>query len=185
MEEKKEKGLECPFNRRQFLIGSGAAAIGSVILPGFIKNALGQTGRFRVTRYPRKKIYQLSRLKVNEPVEFQYPTDSDYTDSLLIKLGQPALGGIGRKKDVVAFNTFCTHMGGSLSDAYDARLKALGPCPFHLSSFDLQRRGVMINGVATENLPQIELDLVGDDIYATGVVGLIFGLNDNLLGMKV
>ncbi len=185
MDEKKEKWHKCPFNRRQFLIGSGAAAIGTVMLPGFIKNALGQTGRFQVTRYPRTKIYQLSRLKVDEPFEFEYPTDSVSAVNLLIKLGEPALGGIGKKRDVVAFNTFCTHMGGPVGDAYDPKLKVMGPCPFHLTSFDLQKRGLMINGVATQNLPQIELELKGDDIYATGVVGLFWGLNDNLLGMKV
>ncbi|MFQ5443597.1 MAG: arsenate reductase (azurin) small subunit, partial [Nitrospinales bacterium] len=100
--------------------------------------------------------------------------------ALLIKLGEPALGGIGPDRDVVAFSAFCTHQGGPLEDAYDPENKAMGPCEFHLSTFDLTRHGMMISASATQNLPQIVLELEGDDIYAVGVLGLIFGHHDNL-----
>ena len=38
---------------------------------------------------------------------------------------------------------------------------------------------MVVAGHATMGLPQITLELDGDDIYATGVMGLIFGYFDN------
>jgi len=35
-------------------------------------------------------------------------------------------------------------------------------------------------GQATENLPQVLLDIDGDDIIAVGTLGLAFGFRDNL-----
>ena len=57
-----------------------------------------------------------------------------------------------------------------------------GPCPTHLTTFDLTRHGIVIAGHATESLPQITLEVQGDDIYASGVLGLVFGRRDNLPG---
>ncbi|MBT4513556.1 MAG: hypothetical protein HOC77_00505, partial [Chloroflexi bacterium] len=55
----------------------------------------------------------------------------------------------------------------------------MGPCGWHLSTYDLTRHGIIVSGHATQGLPQITLELEGDDIYATGVQALIFGFNDN------
>ena len=41
-------------------------------------------------------------------------------------------------------------------------------------------RGMVIIGQATENLPQILLDLDGDDIIAVGTLGILYGFRDNL-----
>jgi arsenite oxidase small subunit len=60
---------------------------------------------------------------------------------------------------------------GTYKDAY----QALGPCPLHLTTFDLTRHGMVISGHATESLPQIVLEVQGDDIYAVGVQGLVYG----------
>ena len=89
--------------------------------------------------YPRKKIARLSELKVDEPVDFEYPDEGQYAESILVKLGQEAGGGLGPDKDVVAFNYTCTHQGGPLQGTYQAADKALGPCPLHLTTFDLTR----------------------------------------------
>ena len=125
---------------------------------------------------------RLSELVTDEPVDFRYPDEGAYADNFLVKLGQRAGGGIGPEEDVVAFNYTCTHQGGPLQGTYRPAHKAIGPCPLHLSTFDLTRHGILISGQAYQSLPQILLELEGDDIYAVGVFGLIFGRFDNLQG---
>jgi arsenite oxidase small subunit len=39
---------------------------------------------------------------------------------------------------------------------------------------------MIIGGHATESLPQVLLELEGDNIYAVGMIGLIYGRYDNL-----
>ncbi len=181
MAKKKDSLLDSCITRRAFLLGSGAVVAGTVLLttvPGFEGRAMAA----RMTTYPRKKIGRLSRLKVDSPVEFTYPDSGKNSRCILVKLGVPAGGGIGRMRDVVAFNTLCTHMGGGLSRMYKSADKVLGPCPFHQSTFDLTRHGMIVSGHATESLPQVLLELDGDDIYAVGMIGLIYGRYDNLKG---
>ena len=135
-----------------------------------------------LSTYPRKKIAKLSKLKTDKPVEFEYPDDGAFSQSMLVKIGTEARVGIGPEKDVVAFNYFCTHQGGDLTGTYKADTKSLGACPLHLSTYDLTRHGILISGQAYQSLPQVLLELEGDDIYAVGVFGLIFGRFDNLQG---
>jgi len=40
---------------------------------------------------------------------------------------------------------------------------------------------MVISGHATESLVQIVLELDGDDVYATGVLGLVYGTFDSLM----
>ncbi len=173
----KEEGCltKCLLSRRQFLLSGGIATATIFLgLPG-----LGnREAEAVVSSYPRQKIGKLSALKQDMPVTFEYPTKE--FRNILVKLGTPAGWGVGPMKDVVAFNPVCTHMGGPLEQAYRAEYKALGQCPFHQSTFDLTRHGMIICGHATESLPQIQLDVEGDDIYATAVIGLVFGRHSNL-----
>lgn len=164
-----EDGHLC-MSRRQFLL-SGGAVVTLTTLPGLAQAAAIKAG------YKRQKIGNLSALKAGEPVVFNYP----YADvrNILVKLGTPAGGGIGPNKDVVAFNQQCTHMGGPLDGTYKGAHQVLGPCPLHLTTFDLSRHGMVASGHATESLPQIVLEMQGDDIYATGVMGLIYGYAAN------
>ncbi len=134
----------------------------------------------QVARYPRQRIGTLSQLELGRPVRFRYPDNTISASSLLIKLGEPAGGGIGPERDVVAFNARCSHMGTSLSRDYKPDHQVLGPCPFHMSSYDLTRHGIVISGHATQSLPQVLLEAEGDDIYAVGLIGLIYGRYDNL-----
>jgi arsenite oxidase small subunit len=99
---------------------------------------------------------------------------------MLVRLGVPAGGGVGPDRDVVAFSTLCTHMGGPLGGQYKAQYRVLGPCPLHLTTFDLVKHGMVAAGQATESLPQIALETRRDEIWATGVMGLIFGYHSNL-----
>jgi len=168
----------CLTTRRQFLFMSGAAAATATILlsgiPGFGTKKVEAV----VSKYPRQKIGKLSDLKQDMPVTFAYPSKD--IKNMLVKLGVPAGGGVGPKMDVVAFNPVCTHMGGPLAQAYKAEYKALGQCPFHQSTFDLTRHGMIICGHATQSLPQIQLEVEGNDIYATAVIGLVHGRNSNI-----
>lgn len=165
--------------RRAFLLRSGAVA-GTTILLTSIPGLEGKSVAAEVTRYPRKLIGKLSALKKNKPVRFKYPDEGKNSSSVLIRLGEVAGGGIGPKRDVIAFNSLCTHMGGDTGGVYQAEHSVLGPCPFHQSTFDLTRHGMIVAGHATESLPQVLLELEGNDIYAVGMIGLIYGRYDNL-----
>lgn len=130
------------------------------------------------TAHPRTRVASLAALKTGEPVDFAYPTEESPVS--LVKLGRPAAGGIGPDGDIVAFGTDCTHMGCPLRGAYNAEHGILGPCACHFTTFDLAHRGMVVLGQATENLPQLILEIEGDDIVAVGTLGIMYGFRDNL-----
>ena len=171
---------KCLMSRREVLLSSGVTVATVMVTVGGGLAAAKVPAT--VATYPRKKIATLSALKADVPVAFEYPDDGAYSQSMVVKLGTEAGGGIGPQRDVVAFNYFCTHQGGGLMDTYKADTKSLGACPLHLSTYDLTRHGILISGQAYQSLPQVLLELKGDDIYAVGVFGLIFGRYDNLQG---
>jgi len=176
----KAVGHKCLMSRRNFLITSGVTTTVMVTLdPGTV---FARQVPAQIASYPRKFVTKLSSLKQDEPFDFSYPDEGAYSDNMIVKLGVEAGGGIGPLKDVVAFNYACTHQGGPLHGSYKSDTKSLGACPLHLSTYDLTRHGILISGQAYQSLPQILLELDGDDIYATGVFGLIFGRHHNLQG---
>lgn len=172
-----KKGGKCLVNRREFLLTSGAT-VSVVMLSGCA--GVAKDTPAMVSTYPRKLIGSLSALKNDEPIDFSYPDDGNYSECILVKMGTEAGGGIGPDRDVVAFNSNCTHQGGPLSGTYKGDTKSLGACPLHLSTFDLTRHGILISGQAYQSLPQVLLELDGDNIFAVGVFGLIYGRYDNL-----
>lgn len=162
--------------RRQFLI-LGGVSLGVLAVPGFAAAGVKLVG----SRYPASRIAKLIDIEDRKPVEFTYP-NADVAN-LLVKLGEPAGGGIGPHGDIVAFNTTCPHMGGLVgSEMYKAVHNVLGPCPLHLTTYDLTRHGMVVSGHATESLPQIMLEVRGADVFAVGVMGLIYGYADNPRG---
>lgn len=165
-------------SRRAFLLASGTAV--TVLGLGPLAEAFGQGAALKVASYPRRRIGRVSQLALDQPVYFKYPWSDANSTNLLVKLGVPAGGGVGPDGDVVAFSTLCTHMGGPLGGQYRGRYKILGPCPLHLTTFDLTKHGMVAAGQATESLPQVVLEARGDEIWATGVMGLIFGYHANL-----
>ncbi len=170
-------------SRREFLL-SGGAAVAVVALeavPG-VAFAQGQPQLALRADYPRQRIASLAKLARGKPLEFAYPYKN--VSNLLVKLGVPAGGGVGPQQDVVAFNQQCAHMGGPMQGTYKDAHQVLGPCPLHLTTFDLTRHGMVVAGHGTESLPQILLELRGDDIYAIGVQGLIYGYSSNLSGRR-
>lgn len=170
-------------SRREFLKASSAAgALGVGIFafpPGLeIVKPLTQ-GVLQVTRsYTPLKVAQLSELTEGQPVDFQYPLQEH--NNFLVKLGTPAFDGVGPNEDIVAFNYLCSHMGCPLNGQYRHEHKMLGPCSCHYSRFDLSKNGVMVLGQATQSLPQIVLEVQGDEVFAVAVMGLVYGAWNNL-----
>jgi len=166
-------------SRRDFLLGSGTA-VTFTLLDGPLGLGLGEGATLQTASYPQARIGRLSQLRVDQPLSFQYPWKDLNSTNMLVRLGLPAGAGLGPDRDVVAFSTLCTHMGGPLAGQYRGRYKVLGPCPLHLTTFDLTRYGMVVAGQATQSLPQIALEARGDEIWATGVTGLIYGYHNNL-----
>lgn len=157
-----------------FLVGErvGRGAAPAVTVPPDVPGS-------GITAYPRLKIGNVANLMTNKPAFFDYPTQG--RKNLLVKLGAPSAGGVGPERDVVAFSTICTHMGCALQNYFNATHGVLGPCPCHFSTFDLALGGMPVMGSATEPLPQVTLEIDNrGDIFATGMVGLIYGLRNNL-----
>ncbi len=171
----------CMMSRRQFLLTSGVTTATVMVMVN-AGTPFAKEVPAIVATYPRKLIAKLSKLKQDLPIDFSYPDEGAYAEAMIVKMGLLAGGGIGPGRDVVAFNYTCTHQGGSLTNTYKADTKSLGACPLHLSTYDLTRHGILISGQAYQSLPQVLLELSGDDIYAVGVFGLIFGRYDNLQG---
>lgn len=162
--------------RRQFLRGSGVAAVGAAATAALGSEAKAQTALARVET-PSVRLANLADLKVNEPLDIAYP-DAD-SPGVLLKLGTAVPGGAGPDGDVVAFSTLCPHKGWLLS--YNSGDKTLN-CPGHHSRFDCEAGGQQVWGHATQNLPQFALrvDETGD-IHAEGVDELIYGRLSNVL----
>ncbi len=104
--------------------------------------------------------------------------------AFLLRLRTPAAGSIPDPRGVghlVAFGTACTHMGcllvrgegaGEHDVGYDPpsgdrpEKVVCGPCPCHGTSFDLTREGLVILGPATQNLPQLVLEIDGNQVVS-------------------
>jgi len=180
---------KCMLTRRQFLLYSGvtAASASTISLTLFPGTTEAKQMKARVMGYPRIFIAKLSQLKPHQPLDFNYPDDGPNTQAMVVNLGNvKAGGGIGPKRDVVAFSYLCTHQGGPLQGTYKhpGDQRVMGMCPLHLSTYDLRRHGIIVSGQAYESLPQVLLELDGDDIYAVGMMGLLFGRNENLMKSK-
>ena len=172
-------------SRRDFLKASAgvAGALGILAFPPGFTQAIDavSAGVSRVTQtYPRVRVTGVGDLIEGQPLDFQYPLKEH--NNLLVKIGTPALLGIGPASDIVAFSYLCSHMGCPLNGMYRREHKMLGPCPCHYSRFDLSKGGILILGQATQSLPQILLEVKDGDIFATGVTGLLYGYWNNLAG---
>ena len=104
---------------------------------------------------PEMRIAADHDVKVNEVVEFRYPTDDD--PCLLVRLPNNAL---------VAYSQKCTHLSCAvIPDPAKGQLM----CPCHNGCFDLEH-GRPIAGPPRRPLPRMQLVVRNDGgIYATGV----------------
>ena len=161
--------LETRLSRRTFVGGSivlGALLTNIRFAKAFVAPSLP---------YRRKKIANVRELRTHKPVMFNYPDEN--SPAILVKIGRPAIGGVGPKKDIVAFSALCTHMGCPIQYS-----KGRFVCKCHYSMFDPAKNGQTYQGHASEWLPQIRLkvDRRGN-IYAEGIEGLVWGRIINLL----
>ncbi len=166
-------------SRRNFLKLGGATLV-TLTLPVYLRKAgVPVTLQAQRVDYQRQAVGRISELQPGAPVSFRYPWDHELATNYLMQLDEPAGGGVGVDNNIVAFNAFCAHQGGPLAGQFHTDVGVAGPCPLHWTTFDLTRHGMVVSGHATQGLPQVILELDGDDIIATGVMGLIFGFNDN------
>ena len=169
-----QDGGDGGLTRRGVLIGggvavAGAAAAGVVIATSDDDDEEGAEG------YPRKRIASTSELRGGKPVSFAYPGEGQA--SLVVDLGEEVPGGSGDDGGIVAFSILCQHMGCPVE--YRPEQKDL-LCPCHQSRYDPAREGVVVQGVSQRPLPRIALEIDGEDIFAVGVDGLIYGYRNNL-----
>ena len=129
-------------------------------------------------KFPRVKIAQLTDLKVNQPVVFEYPLDNE--PNILLKLGQRADGGIGPDGDIVAFSELCQHLGcvytfqplgtaPRCNSAYTAP-GPVGYCCCHGSVYDFLHNAEVISGPSPRPQPKVILDIDEQgNLFATGM----------------
>lgn len=103
---------------------------------------------------PRVKVATMSELAVGSALVFAYPSDHD--KCLLMR---------PERDVIVAFSQACTHLSCAVVPDLE---RGVLHCPCHEGYFDL-RTGRNIAGPPPRPLPQIELEIVGDEIFATGV----------------
>jgi arsenite oxidase small subunit len=167
-------------SRRDFLKLSGGITAGAgVAVAGFAPASAEAADAGSATLpYKPKTVTRVQRMKVNQPVPFNFPDASSPCQA--VKMGQAVPGGVGPDNDIVAYSTLCTHQGcPTVYDANDRTFK----CPCHFTIFDAEKGGQMVCGQATENLPQIvlEYNAKDDTVTAVAVEGLIYGRQSNVL----
>jgi arsenite oxidase small subunit len=166
------------FTRKQALVAGG---VGAVAVGGGAAAVIATRGGGGGDDYPRFAIAKFGDLQPNKPVSFEYPLKGQ--QSVLIDLDEEVPGGVGDKNSIVAYSVLCQHMGCQVPYKESGRHFQ---CPCHQTKYDPAREGYVIQGVAQEPLPRIELEIDGDDVVATGVNGLIYGYRENLApGEKV
>ena len=178
--------------RRNFL--KGVVAVGAIVTVGSL------AGSFRILSFvpspnaangtqalawPKVKVTNVAALG-GAALPFYYPLVD--TPCVMVKLGQPAEGGVGPDSDVVAFSDVCQHLGcfysvipegGSPKCAPNFQAPAtMGYCCCHGGRYDLANGGKVIGGPPPRGVPQVTLqyDQATGDIYAVGMgAPTIFG----------
>jgi len=167
------------------------SVVKSVVSPAASEQVAATTttaGTGTASPFPKILVANLSQIKVNAPVLFNYPLEEE--PNVLVKLGQKAAGGVGPDGDIVAFSQICQHLGcvyaytrpGS-SPACDASYVAPGPvgyCCCHGSVFDFVNGGKVVGGPSPRPVPQVtlEVDESSGNVYAVGMgPPTVFGYN--------
>ncbi len=160
-------------SRRQILSIGAAAGLGA----GLASVAEGPVrAQAQSQSMPLTEVAKLSDLTPGTTLDFAYP-DED-SPAMLLAMDGPVDDGIGPNGNIVAFSTLCTHKGCPVGWQADQQMLI---CPCHWSTFDPAKSGRMIIGQASQGLPQIVLKVEGDAVMATGVDGLIYGRQTNVL----
>ena len=158
-------------NRRQLVSLGAAVGLSGGLVGGSPARASGET-----KPSPRAEIARLEDVEVGAEIAFDYPDEA--SPAVLLRMKGSVEGGEGPDQSLVAYSVLCTHKGCHVSWNADQQILI---CPCHWSSFDPAKRGRMIIGQASQGLPRITLQVESGMIYATGVEGLIFGRQTNIL----
>jgi len=129
-------------------------------------------------QFPRVKVAQISDLKPNQPLTFNYPLDNE--PNILIKLGEKAEGGVGPEGDIVAFSSICQHLGciygfqaPDTSPQCNPTYKSdspVGYCCCHGSVFDFLHAAKVLAGPSPRTQPQVKLEIDSSGtIFAIGM----------------
>jgi arsenite oxidase small subunit len=127
-------------------------------------------------RFPAVAVAPLKAIGAGAMIAFAYPDAG--SPAVLLRLGEVAAHGVGPGRDIVAYSTLCTHKGCPVSFKPERKMFI---CPCHWSTFDPAKGGALIIGQASQQLPQIELQVTNDVVEAVGVRGLIYGRHTNIL----
>lgn len=150
-----EKENERKLDRRSFMKTMvGAAGVFAVsTLPWGAIAAKELTG-LKNKSYPKRKIADLSVLKVGDAVEFAYPGEHD--SALLVRLGE---------NEFRAYQNACTHLK---CPVFWSKERGEMVCPCHHGFFDV-KTGTPKAGPPKRPLPEITLQVEQGTICATGV----------------
>ncbi len=158
-------------NRRQVLSIGAASGLAAGLGSQASSPAQAQTKSM-----PTLEIASLADLKPGTELDFNYPDDD--SPAVLLAMSGPVEDGIGPDQNIVAFSALCTHKGCNVVWHEDQKVLV---CPCHWSSFDPAKKGRMIIGQASSGLPQITLAVDDGKVKATGVSGLIYGRQTNVI----
>ena len=140
-------------SRREFFkfmtLASGGLAIGAVGLAAWTKIPRAER------QFQRALVANAKDVPVGGSLAFSYPRPQD-----LCLLIQDAPGHF------LAFSRRCTHLSCPVEFQPD---KHRMYCPCHNGAFSLDD-GHVLQGPPARPLPRIQLEVVGDQIYATGVM---------------
>jgi arsenite oxidase small subunit len=168
IEEDGPVGTRTTLSRRQLLVAGASGAV-AVATGADIAEAASADA------YPKLRVVELAKLKVNRPVTFSYPLQAQ--PSVLLDLGHAVPDGVGPKKSIVAYSLLCQHMGCPVE--YQRKIREF-VCPCHQSRYDPERLGSIVQGVAMQPLPRVLLQVKDGAVWAVGVDGLIYGYRNNL-----
>ena len=105
-------------------------------------------------------------------------------DAFVIRIHKHVQGSVSLPNEdgeLIAFGNACTHMGCLLisdgdNDQHNIHYAeptpnspekvVCGPCVCHGTTFDLTKAGLVILGPATQHLPQLALEIAGDEVIA-------------------
>jgi len=153
-------------SRRGFLklsaLGLSAVAAAPSLIAGDIKPTMSVYGG-----YIKNRVGSFSQLKKAGELDFSYPDENSLCKAVYVN------------NEVKAYSIICIHKG--CPTIYNKE-KAMFECPCHFTKYDAKKDAQMVIGHATGRLPRILLEISGDDIFAIGVDGLIFGRINNNVG---
>lgn len=124
---------------------------------------LAQALQHRGDVLPRTEIAKVADVKVNQVVDFHYPTEKD--PCLLVRLSD---------SQFVAYDRRCTHLlCPVIAQPEDKRFH----CPCHEGAFEITT-GNPISGPPQRPLNRIALEIQNDTIFAVGVEKRTVGRNE-------